>query len=133
MKVLKLAAVAVAGATLLSACSKKTETPAPVEAQAAAPAAAPASPAPASGNAMAGMDMTGAKMAEATGTVKAIDKAAGTITLDHEAIPEANWPAMTMAFKAPAAAVESAHIGDKVTAEMMIKDGAGEITKLTKK
>ena len=40
-----------------------------------------------------------AKTAKGTGTVTAIDKAAGTITLEHGPIAEANWPAMTMAFK----------------------------------
>jgi len=39
------------------------------------------------------------KTAKGVGVVKAIAKTAGTITLDHEAIPEASWPAMTMGFK----------------------------------
>ena len=39
-------------------------------------------------------------MAKGKGTVTAIDKSAGSITLDHGPIPEADWPSMTMAFKA---------------------------------
>lgn len=81
---------------------------------------------------MAGMDMSGAKMAKATGTVTAVDPTAGTITLDHSPIPEAGWPAMSMAFKAPASMVQSTKVGDKVNVDLMIKDGAGEITALTK-
>src|SRR3546814_10875228 len=38
-------------------------------------------------------------LAKGHGTVTAIDKGAGTITLAHGPIPEAKWPAMTMAFK----------------------------------
>lgn len=40
------------------------------------------------------------KVAKATGKVTAIDTATGSITLDHSAIPEVNWPAMTMEFTA---------------------------------
>jgi len=39
------------------------------------------------------------KTAKGVGVMKAIDKTAGTITLDHEAIPEAGWPATTIGFK----------------------------------
>ena len=52
------------------------------------------------------------------GTVTAIDKAAGTITLDHGPIPEAKWPAMTMAFKAAPSitdAVKVAKAADRIT------------------
>lgn len=35
---------------------------------------------------------------KATGIVKKIDTANGTITLAHQAIPDLNWPAMTMGF-----------------------------------
>ena len=60
---------------------------------------------------MKGMDMKGmdmkdtpaqkgaAKMHSAKGTVKSLDAAAGTVTLDHDPVKSMNWPAMTMAFK----------------------------------
>ncbi len=35
---------------------------------------------------------------KATGTVKKIDAANGMVTLEHEAVPGLNWPAMTMSF-----------------------------------
>ena len=35
----------------------------------------------------------------ATGKITAIDAKAGTLTLDHEAIPALDWPPMTMTFK----------------------------------
>lgn len=137
MKLLVTSLAVVGAVGLLAACGKKSETAPAVEAEAASPAAAAATstaamPDAAPAGDMAGMDMSGAKMAKATGTVTALDPAAGTITLDHSAIPEAGWPAMSMAFKAPAPLMESAKVGDKVKVDLMIKDGAGEITALTK-
>lgn len=35
----------------------------------------------------------------AMGTVTAVDAAAGTVTIAHEAVASAGWPAMTMTFK----------------------------------
>lgn len=90
----------VGAAAALAACGPKTETKT-AEAPAAPMASAPAmTPAPAADN-MAGMPMAAdAKMAKGAGTVTAIDATAGTVTIAHGPIPEANWPAMTMGFKA---------------------------------
>lgn len=66
-------------------------------------------------------------MVKGTGTVTAVDDAAGTVTLDHDAIPAAGWPAMTMAFKAPASVVASAKPGDKVAFDLRIEGMGGEI------
>ncbi len=124
MKTLSLTLAALLATTSLAACSRKTEAP-------AAPAA-PA-PAPATSNAMAGMDMAPAdKMAKGVGVVKAIDKAAGTITLDHQAIPEAGWPAMTMGFKIAPALLDGIAVGDKVAFDLKLHDGAGEVTAIHK-
>lgn len=72
------------------------------------------------------------KMAKGTGTVTAIDKAAGTITLDHGPIPEVNWPAMTMAFKARPEVLDSVKIGEKVSFELALKGDAGEVTAINR-
>lgn len=53
---------------------------------------------------------------------------AGTVTLDHEAIEAAGWPAMTMAFKAPASLIAKAKPGEKVIFDLRIEDMGGEIT-----
>ena len=66
-------------------------------------------------------------MVKGIGTVTAVDTAAGTVTLDHEAIPAAGWPAMTMAFKAPASIVANAKPGDKVAFDLRIEAMGGEI------
>ena len=119
-------------AALLAACGEKAAT------NAAAPANT-ASVETAGG--MAGMDnmssdmgnmaMPMAKTAHATGTVKAIDKTAGTITLEHGPIAEANWPAMTMAFKAAPALLDSVKAGDKVAFDLKLEGNAGEVTAIT--
>ena len=128
MKTLSLTLAALLATTSLAACGRKTEAPpAP-----AAPAPAAASTPPA-GNAMAGMDMAPAdKMAKGVGVVKAIDKAAGTITLDHQAIPEAGWPAMTMGFKIAPALLDGIAVGDKVVFDLKLHDVSGEVTAINK-
>src|SRR3546814_18915594 len=64
--------------------------------------------------------------AKGHGKVTAIDKAAGLITLDHGAIPEAKWPAMTMAFKAAPTITDAVAVGDKVDFDLTLVGSAGE-------
>src|SRR3546814_11313185 len=71
----------------LAACGQQGETSKPAE-----DAAAPAK----DGGAMAMSTET--RHGKGTGSVTAIDTAAGEITLDHGAIAEPDWPAMTMGF-----------------------------------
>ncbi|MEZ0135968.1 copper-binding protein [Novosphingobium sp. NRRL B-2648] len=128
MKVHALSVLALSAA--LAACGSKTETNEAAATNAAAPAATET-------NAMAGdmgnMAMSStAKMAKGTGKVTAVDKAAGTITLDHGPIAEANWPAMTMAFKAAPALIDSVKVGDEVNFELKLDGNAGEVTAITK-
>jgi len=129
MKRLVLAVAALGAAASLAACSQKDTATETVAAPAAAPAAASAAPASDMGNmAMA----NGEKVAKGTGTVTAVDAVAGAITLDHTPIPEANWPAMTMAFKAAPDVAKQVKVGDKVAFDVKVKDGAGEITAVAK-
>ena len=131
MKTLSLTLAALLAATSLAACGRKTE--APTVPAAPAPAAMP-SPAPAASNDMASMDMAPAdEMAKGVGTVTAIDKTAGTITLDHDAIPEAGWPPMVMGFKAAPALLNDVAVGDKVAFDLKLHDGSGEVTAITKR
>lgn len=122
---------------LLAACGEKTETN-----EAAATNTATEAPAKMGGTAdnmsgdMGKMKMpadSATKMAKGNGTVTVIDKAAGTITLDHGPLPEANWPAMTMAFKAKPELLDSVAVGDKVTFDLALKEGSGEVTAIRKR
>lgn len=113
MKTLSLPLAALLVATTLAACGPKTEASVPA--------------------ARGDMDMAPAdKMAKGVGVVTAIDKTAGVITLDHEAIPEAGWPAMTMGFKIAPALLDGVAAGDKVAFDLKIHDGSGEVTAIHK-
>lgn len=81
---------------------------------------------------MDNMATPSATAAKGTGTVKAIDKAAGTITLDHGPIEAANWPAMTMGFKAAPDLLDKVKVGDKVAFDLKIEGSSGEITAIAK-
>jgi Cu(I)/Ag(I) efflux system protein CusF len=121
--------IGLAAVAALAACSPKAATP-PAAPVAAAPTP-PMQPAPAAD--MSKMDMSpAATMAKGSGVVTAIDKAAGAITLQHGPIPEAKWPAMTMAFKASPAILGSAKVGDHVNFDLRLEAGAGEVTAITR-
>jgi len=64
------------------------------------------------------------------GTVTALDPAAGKVTIDHGAIPEANWPAMTMAFEADPAMLKGIKVGDKVQFDMAMAGGKAKVTSI---
>ena len=128
---MKLHALTGLGITIaLAACGSKTESNETAATNTASPAAAET-------NAMAGdmgkMEMSPtAKMAKGTGKVTAVDKSAGTITLDHGPITEANWPAMTMAFKAAPTLIDSVKVGDQVNFELKLDGNAGEVMAINK-
>ena len=67
-----------------------------------------------------------------TATVTAIDGAKGQVTLDHSAIAELDWPAMTMGFAAKPSLLKDVKVGDKVTFELDWDGKAGTVTKLDK-
>ncbi len=73
-----------------------------------------------------------AESAKGSGTVTAVDAAAGTVTLDHEPMPEIGWPAMTMSFTADPALLAGLARGDKVAFDLTVEHGAGTITALSK-
>lgn len=111
------------GSLLLAACGEKAATNGTA---AAAPKAADG--AEPMGN-MAGMEMRAAttKIAKGSGTVVAIDAAKGKITFKHGPIPEAGWPAMTMAFDARPDMLAGVAVGDEVAFDLALKKGAGEV------
>jgi Cu/Ag efflux protein CusF len=130
MKRAYLTAGVVSALLALAACGQKTETQAEAPTAPAEPAAAPAAT-----DSMAGINMASAeaaKTAKGTGTVTAVDAASGAITIDHGPIPEANWPAMTMAFKAAPALTQGLKAGDKVAFDLKLENGGGEVTAIQK-
>jgi Cu/Ag efflux protein CusF len=105
---------------LLAGCGPE---PADKADAAASNASVPAMAMPkAAGAAQAGNTVKG------VGEVTAIDAIAGKITLRHEAISDANWPAMTMAFTASPPIVAKARVGEKVAFDLKLGTSGGEIT-----
>ena len=122
MKRLILTAAALSLAGSLAACSK----PAATTTEAAAPVAAPAA-APAAISDMAAMGMPAdAKMAKGMGTVTAVTT--DSLTIDHGPIPEVNWPAMTMTFKAAPEVAKQAKAGDRVAFDLKLVGTSSEVT-----
>lgn len=123
MKRLVLTLVALGAATSLAACQKPADTPPAEAADTGAMASTSAD--------MSKMEMgAGAKMAQGTGTVTAVS--ADSITIDHQPIPEAGWPAMTMAFKASPDLAKSVKAGDKIDFDLKLQDGGGEVTAISR-
>lgn len=130
MKRAYLIAGVVSAVLALAACGQKTET----QAEAPTPPVEPAA-APTATDSMSSMNMASAeaaKTAKGTGTVTAVDASGGTITIDHGPIPEANWPAMTMGFKAAPALTQGLKTGDKVAFDLKLENGGGEVTAIQK-
>lgn len=86
-----------------------------------------------SSDAMGNMAMPAdAKMGKGTGTVTAIDAAAGKITLDHDAIEAVGWPAMKMGFTAKPEILKNVAVGDKVDFDVTVTGNASEVTRIKK-
>ncbi len=105
--------------SLLSACGQKepSKESATVADQPAVDAASKSADAPAMTDdmPMPMNDKTAAQEHQATGTITAVDAAAGTVTIAHGAVVSAGWPAMTMTFKlADPKQASTLHANDKV-------------------
>ena len=108
---------------LLAACGQQSETAEPAE---ATPTATEAS----AMSSMAPEASSEAQGVSATGIITAVDEVAGTVTIEHEAIPAIDWPAMTMGFKAAPEVLTGVKAGDKVSFDLKLQNGSGEVTSI---
>ena len=85
-----------------------------------------------SADSMQGMSMPGpsaAKHGQGVGVVRAIDPKAGTLTIQHGAIPAVGWPAMTMTFRAkPAALLKGLKVGQAIGFDCTVRGMAADVT-----
>ena len=82
---------------------------------------------------MSSMDpVDGATRASTTGTVTAIDREAGTITIDHEPVPELDWPRMIMAFEIRKDVGHGLTVGNVVLFEFSTGSEGNVITSISK-
>lgn len=76
---------------------------------------------------------TAAGPIQSSGMVTAVDASAGTVSLDHEAIPAVNWPAMSMQFQVePPAKLDGIAVGDRVSFQLKSAKETGVITSIQK-
>jgi Cu/Ag efflux protein CusF len=93
----------------------------------------PAEPAKSEMDGMKESATTVAGPVRSTGTVTAVNAAAGAITLSHDPIPAIQWPAMTMEFHAENPAIlQGIAVGDHVTFELKSAADTGTITMVQK-
>ena len=71
-----------------------------------------------------------AKTHHAKGIVKSVDRAKGTVTIDHQAVRTMNWPAMTMTFKAHEKELRALKPGEQVNFDFVQRGKDAVITKI---
>ena len=112
----------------LAACSPQASEPA-ASAPVAEAAAAPAMP----DMPMTAEPQVAAGLITSMGKITAIDPAAGTVTLEHQAIPEVKWDAMTMGFTATdPAMLKDLKVGDMVVFDLKSVAEPSKISRIVK-
>ena len=71
-------------------------------------------------------------VADAEGTIKAIDPAKHTVTLAHGAVPAVQWPPMTMAFSVAEDQLAGLSVGDRVSFSFRLEGGKATIVSIKK-
>ncbi|AJY52962.1 MULTISPECIES: copper-binding protein [Halomonadaceae] len=71
-----------------------------------------------------------AEIAKAAGTIRKINMEKGTVTIAHGPVPELEWPAMTMGFKATPEQLMNLKEGDEVEFEFTSKGMDSVITSI---
>ncbi|WP_047299972.1 copper-binding protein [Pseudomonas fluorescens] len=71
-------------------------------------------------------------VANAEGTIKAIDPAKHTVTLAHGAVPAVQWPPMTMAFSVDEDQLSELKVGDRVSFSFRLEGGKATIVSIKK-
>jgi Cu(I)/Ag(I) efflux system protein CusF len=73
-----------------------------------------------------------ASVANANGTIKAIDAARHTVTISHGAVPAVQWPPMTMAFSVTDDQLAGLSAGDRVSFAFRVEGGSATIVSIKK-
>lgn len=77
-------------------------------------------------------EVTKAPVANAEGTIKAMDTAKHTVTIAHGAVPAVQWPPMTMAFAVTQDQLTGLNVGDRVTFSFRVEGGKATIVSIKK-
>lgn len=68
--------------------------------------------------------------ATGTGEIVGVDPGTLTLSLRHTQVDASDWPTMVMTFRARRSLVDRAQVGQTVTFQAILRDGAGEIVDL---
>ncbi|MBA5979043.1 copper-binding protein [Pseudomonas sp. MD195_PC81_125] len=71
-------------------------------------------------------------VANADGTIKAIDTTKHTVTISHGAVPAVQWPPMTMAFSVTEDQLAGLATGDRVSFSFRLEGGKATIVSIKK-
>lgn len=71
-------------------------------------------------------------VANADGTIKAIDTTKHTVTIAHGAVPAVQWPPMTMAFSVTEDQLTGLKAGDRVAFSFRLEGGKATIVSIQK-
>ncbi|QJI41098.1 copper-binding protein [Pseudomonas sp. ADAK2] len=71
-----------------------------------------------------------AQVANAEGTIKAIDTTKHTVTISHGAVPAVQWPPMTMAFSVTEDQMTGLKAGDRVSFSFRLEGGKATIVSI---
>ena len=71
-------------------------------------------------------------VANAEGTIKAMDTVKHTVTIAHGAVPSVQWPPMTMAFAAAEDQLKGLTTGDRVSFSFRVEGGRATIVSISK-
>jgi len=71
-----------------------------------------------------------AQHGKTTGVIQSVDAAQSSVVISHQPVPELQWPAMTMAFKATPQQLGSLKAGDHVQFEFEENNGAASIVQI---
>lgn len=77
-------------------------------------------------------DSKQAQVANAEGTIKAIDTTKHTVTISHGTVPAVQWPPMTMAFSLTEKQLAGLVVGDRVLFCFKMVDGKAAIVSTKK-
>lgn len=73
-----------------------------------------------------------APVANAEGTIKAVDATKHTVTISHGAVPAVQWPPMTMAFSVTEDQLTGLKAGDRVAFSFRLDGGRATIVSIRK-
>ena len=72
------------------------------------------------------------QVANAQGTIKAIDATKHTVTISHGAVPAVQWPPMTMAFSVTENQLAGLMVGDRVSFSFRLEGSRATIVSIKK-